>query len=116
MTPREVAEAFSGHAFDRTYDFLADDVGWDLVGAQPLHGKDAVVAACEETAAALAETRTTFESFRVLADTDGVVVDAIARYADPDGTTTRVSSCDLYTIADGLVTAIRSYTVQLDSE
>jgi hypothetical protein len=38
----------------------------------------------------------------------------VARYVDADGTTSVVSSCDIYEFSDGQVTAITSYAVELD--
>ena len=38
MTPRQVAEAFSGHRFAEAYPALADDVRWEIVGEETLVG------------------------------------------------------------------------------
>ena len=45
-TPREVAEAFSGHRFHDAYPALADDVRWVAVGAGEIVGRQAVVDSC----------------------------------------------------------------------
>ena len=108
----DVAAAFSRHEFVRTYPHLAPDVRWEIVGDRVIAGRDAVVAACTESAAYLAGATTTFTRFRVVAGDGTVVVDTEARYAGPDGTAT-VASCDLYDFADGRLAAIRSYTVAL---
>ncbi len=112
-SPQQIAEAFSGHRFDEAYDHLAADVGWVLVGGATLAGRDEVVAACEQTAAALAGATTEFLRFRTVVGTDAVAVDAIARYVDGDGTASLVSSCDIYEFESDVVTTITSYTVEL---
>ena len=116
-TPRETAEAFSGHRFHDAYAALSPDVRWTAVGEGVVTGRQAVVDACEATLAELATTTTDFSRFVVVADPDGsaVAVDVIARYVDADGTTSVVSSCDIYEFSDGQVTAITSYAVELDA-
>jgi ketosteroid isomerase-like protein len=117
MGARETAESFSGHRFDEAYGQLHEDVRWTVPGHEPIIGKAAVVEACEETAEhmaglALAE----FTRFVVVADDRVAAVDAIGRYVSHDGTTSVVSSADVYELdADGLVTTITSYAVELDA-
>jgi hypothetical protein len=113
-TPREVAEAFSGHRFRDAYPGLAPDVRWTIVGAQTLVGREAVVEACETTLADLAGETAEFLRFLVIADDGGACVDAVGRYVSGDGSTTAVSSCDVYTVEEGLVRTITSYVVELD--
>jgi ketosteroid isomerase-like protein len=112
-TPREFAEAFSGHRFREVYADLAPDVGWTAVGERTFTGREAVVAACEGTLGALAPGTTEFQRFVVIAGTDAAAVDVVARYTDADGEVSLVSSCDIYEFRDGLVTTITSYAVEL---
>ena len=111
-TPAEIAEAFSRHRFADVYPYLAPDVRWVAHGVAEAVGHDAVVAVCENTLAELKDSTTTYRSFRSIVGTDAVVVDVVAHYAQADGEFV-VASCDLYDFADGLVTAITSYTVAL---
>lgn len=112
LSPRQIAEAFSSHEFEAAYPYLAEDVRWDLVGAEPLHGQAAVVAACSGTAQHLGDITTTFEKFRAVVGEDSVVIDSVGRYVG-GGDDTRVASCDLYDFRDGQVVAVTSYTVEL---
>ena len=113
MNNEDRARAFSGHRFEDTVDALAADVVWNLVGAARLEGKAAVVDACRGTAAGLEGATTTWLRFVSTGDGDIVAVDAIGRYEDSDGVT-EVSSCDIYEFADGRISAITSYTVDVD--
>jgi ketosteroid isomerase-like protein len=112
-TPREFAEAFSGHRFREAYDALAPDVRWIAVGEGELTGRDAVVEACEATLRELASGTAEFRRFVVVGGTDAAAVDAIGRYTDADGEVSLVSSCDIYEFRDGLVTTITSYAVEI---
>ena len=78
----EIARAFSGHRFEAAYPHLADDVSWSIFGDRELTGKEAVMAACEESASYLAEVTTEFRRFRALAGEDWVVIDSLAEYTD----------------------------------
>ena len=112
--PRDVAEAFSRHRFRDVYDALAADVVWTAVGASRLEGRQAVVDACEATLAQLATTGVEFTRFVSVADGAVAAVDVVARYTDPDGGLSVVSSCDVYEFGDGVVRAITSYAVELE--
>jgi ketosteroid isomerase-like protein len=115
-TPREVAEAFSGHRFRDAYAALAPDVRWVAVGAGELVGRQAVVDACEETLAELSAGTAEFLRFVVVAEGERVAVDAVGRYTDADGTTSLVSSCDVYEFTGGSLTTVTSYAVELEPE
>ena len=113
-TPRQVAEAFSGHRFREAYAVLAPDVRWISVGQGTLTGREAVIEACEATLGELASGTAEFQRFVVIAGTDAAAVDAVGRYVDAEGAVSLVSSCDVYEFGDGLVTSITSYAVELD--
>ena len=115
MTNEDVARAISGHRFEAAFDRLADDVVWNLVGEAGLDGKAAVVDACRGTASELKDVITTWLRFVSTGDGDVVAVDAIGRYEATDGVTA-VSSCDIYEFVDGRVSAITSYTVEIEPE
>jgi len=113
-SPQQIAEAFSGHRFSDAYDHLAADIQWVLIGGETIQGRDQVIRACEQTAAELTETTTEFLRFLTIAGTGAVAVDAVARYVGADGTTSVVSSCDIYEFDKGVVAAITSYTAELE--
>jgi ketosteroid isomerase-like protein len=113
LTPAEIAEAFSSHRFSEAYPQIADDVEWRLVGGPTLAGKAALVEDCEDTERELSNTQTMFTRFRSIVGDRTVVVDSVAEYQAPDGSTTAVASCDLYDFDGETVVAITSYTVEL---
>jgi hypothetical protein len=110
----EIAEAFSRHRFEETFRWILEDAEWRLIGADMIVGKAAIVSACEESATSLANTQTTFDRFRVITADDTVVVDSQARYVDEDRTSA-VASCDIYEFAEGMISAITSYNVEIES-
>jgi hypothetical protein len=62
-TIEQIARAFSGHRFAEAAPSLREDVRWDLVGGELLSGRDAVLARCRATAAALTGVAAAFERF-----------------------------------------------------
>jgi ketosteroid isomerase-like protein len=116
MDTLQIAEAFSGHRFTETYDHLVPDVVWVSPGQASIEGRDAVVAACESSAAEMAQLASAEFSRFVSVSGDGVAaVDAVGRYTAPDGSVSVVSSADIYEFdGDGLVTRVTSYAVELD--
>jgi ketosteroid isomerase-like protein len=112
--PRQVAEAFSGHRFGDAYAALSGDVRWVLVGEGEINGRQAVIDACEGTLAELSKGTAEFLRFVVIAEDDAVAVDAVGRYVNPDGSTSLVSSCDIYQFRDGAIASITTYAVELD--
>ena len=117
MGTRQTAEAFSSHRFTEVYDVLADDVRWVLPGQATLEGREAVVAACEAAAAGF-RGLAGHELTRLVAVADDRVaaVDAVGRYTSEDGSVSVVSSADVYEFdADGRLTTITSYAVELDA-
>ena len=109
-----IAEAFSRHRFSEALPHFSEGVTWSLLGEDTLTGKDAVVAACDSTTAELRDVTTVFSHFRTIVGEDCVVIDSIGRYTDAGGSTSVVASCDIFDFADGLVTAIRSYNIELE--
>ena len=117
MDERAVAEAFSGHRFAETYDRLHPDVRWVLPGQTVLEGRAAVVEACAASATEMAALAGSGFTRFVSVAADGVAaVDAIGRYEEADGTVSVVSSADVYEFdAEGMLTTITSYAVELDA-
>ena len=109
----EIARAFSEHRFAETYPHLAPAVRWTNIGAESFTGREAIVDACDRSAAYLAGVTTTSGYVRTVVGETAVVVDTRTQYTDPDGGTSHVASCDIYEFADGQVVEITSYTVEL---
>ena len=109
----QIAEAFSRHHFERTYEYFSDTIRWNLVGGEQLAGQAAVTQACASSAEYLAGVATTFTKFRIVVGEGCVVIDSEATYAEAGQGSSTVASCDLYDFVDGKLVGITSYTVPL---
>jgi ketosteroid isomerase-like protein len=116
MTNQEVAEAFSSHRFSEVFAQMAEDVEWVSVGGSVVKGRDAVMRACENSAAEVGQLTTEFTRFISVAGSDAAAVDAIGRYVEESGETSVVSSCDIYEFVNDELSRITSYAVELPSE
>ncbi|WP_375436850.1 nuclear transport factor 2 family protein [uncultured Hymenobacter sp.] len=110
---QETAKAFSRHQFEKAVPFLASTIRWNLVGEKTLEGQESVIDACKQSANYLTQVTTTFIKFKVIVGDNEVVVDSVATYTNQQQESTKVASCDIYEFADGLVTEITSYSVDL---
>jgi limonene-1,2-epoxide hydrolase len=110
-----IAEAFSHHDFARTYEHLAADIRWRNLGGDDYVGRDAVIAACDAATAYFAGISTTFLASRTIAGDGAVIVETAARYTG-DQETSGVASCDVFDVADGVITRITSYNVEVDPD
>ncbi len=110
-TETDVAEAFSRHEFASIYQHLAPEVVWDNVGGDQYHGREAIIAACDDAARYFATVDSDVTLQRTVAAHHVVVVEAIGRYRGTDSEST-VASCDVYAFADGYLVAIKSYNVE----
>jgi limonene-1,2-epoxide hydrolase len=113
MDIESLATSFSTHDFQRALPHIADDVVWDLVGGETIHGKPIVEKLITLTTEGLATTTVTVRSVRTIVADGVVVVDTETHYDDPSDGVSIVASCDVYDHADGVITRIRSYTVEL---
>ncbi|ADB31685.1 hypothetical protein Kfla_2617 [Kribbella flavida DSM 17836] len=111
----QVAEAFSAHRFSEVYPFLHPEVTWTLVGAARLEGREQVVQACETALGQLAQTTSQVLRFKTVANADAVVIDTVTRYVDKKWQSSFVSACDIFEFTQGHLTAITSYTQEVDS-
>lgn len=115
-TIQQVAEAFSSHQFREIYEFLHPQVEWTLVGAARLEGSEQVKAACEQSLGQLDRMTTQFLRFKAITGPDAVAIDSVAKYVDAKWNTSFVRSCDVYEFTEGYLTAITSYTAEIQAE
>ncbi len=115
MNTKQTAEAFSSHRFTEVYERLADTVRWVIPGQTPIEGKTDVVAACQSAAAEFGRLAgTDVLRFVSVAGDHLAAVDATVRYRSFDRSVSVVSSADIYEFdADGFVTTVTSYAVEL---
>ena len=113
LTIRQISEAFSNHNFEITYQFISDNIKWNMVGGELIIGKENVIKSCELSANYLKTVATTFSKFLVIETENHVAIDSISEYIDPDKSISKVASCDIYKFESGQLIEITSYCIEL---
>lgn len=108
---RQISEEFSKGNFEFAYNYLAQDIQWNIVGDKLLTGKDQVVEFCNKTAEYFREVTTEFSTSNIIADANLVAISGIAVFINKENKRTEVSSCDVYLFEDGKLKEITSYCI-----
>jgi hypothetical protein len=116
LTIKQIAEAFSRHAFESTYPYLSDTIQWHLIGDKVLKGKQDIMATCAQSTEYLASVTTQFSKFKVVVEENCVVIDSEAAYIDEKQEKTVVASCDIYEFMGGQISNINSYCIEIKND
>jgi hypothetical protein len=112
---KQISLEFSGGNFEFVYQYLADDVCFNIVGNEIITGKDAVIEFCTKTAKYFSGITTKFNLDNVIADNDCVAINGTAEFYVEDKVN-YISSCDVYKFNDGRLKEITSYCISTKKE
>lgn len=113
MTRTAIAKAFSNGEFELTFQYLADNVQWTVVGENHFNGKKAVMNNCEQVAGYFKSVTTNFKTTNIIADNNLVAVCGTAEFIRDDKKVNFVSACDVYEFNDNnKLQTITSYCIQ----
>ncbi len=115
-TITQLSQEFSGGNFKYTYNFIADDIVWNIVGDKILKGKDAVIEFCNATAAYFAEVETKFILVNLISDGKAVAIDGTATFTNKENKLIQISSCDVYQFEEQQIKNITSYCIITNKE
>lgn len=108
---KQIAEEFSKGNFEFAYNYLAQDIQWNIVGDNLLTGKDQVIEFCNKTAEYFKEVTTKFSTSNIIAESNLVTINGTAVFINKENKRTDVSSCDVYRFEDGMLKEITSYCI-----
>ena len=108
---RQISEEFSKGNFEFAYNYLSQDIQWNIVGDKLLTGKDQVIEFCNKSAEYFREVTTEFSTSNIIADANLVAISGIAVFINKENKRTEVSSCDVYLFEDGKLKEITSYCI-----
>ncbi len=93
---KEIAELFSNGKFDKTMDYLSDEIVWNIVGENIFDGKKAVMENCEQTAEYFTFVETDFKTNDILISENKVIIIGTAEFKRDGQRINFVSACDIY--------------------
>ncbi|QEH39666.1 hypothetical protein [Chitinophaga sp. XS-30] len=113
MTKTEIAKAFSNGEFELTFQYLADNVLWTVVGENYFDCKKAVMNNCEQVSSYFKSVTTNFKMTNMIADNNLVAVCGTAEFIRDDKKANFVSACDVYEFnGNNKLQTITSYCIQ----
>src|ERR1700744_1412271 len=111
-TNKQISLEFSGGNFEYTYDYLADDVSFNIVGNELISGKDKLIEFCTKITEYFTTVSTKFSLDNIIVDSDLVAISGKAEFfVEKENRTNFISSCDVYRFADGKLKEITSYCI-----
>ena len=106
-----LSREFSGGNFKFAYNFLTDDIEWNIVGDKILKGKADVIEFCNTTARYFAEVSTKFVLINLICDGERVAIDGTAEFINKENKFIQISSCDVYQFENNCIKSITSYCI-----
>jgi ketosteroid isomerase-like protein len=110
-TIKQISKEFSNGNFKFCYNYLADNIVWNIVGDKIVKGKEAVIKFCNKTARYFSEVTTMFNMHNIIVDGDCVAINGTAEFINPQGKSTHISSCDVYHFKNEQLLNITSYCI-----
>jgi ketosteroid isomerase-like protein len=111
IKPSQIAEEFSKGNFEFTYNHLAQDIQWNIVGDKLVTGKDQVIEFCNKSSEYFKEVTTEFRTSNIIVESNLVAINGTAVSINKENKRTEVSSCDVYRFEDGKLKEITSYCI-----
>tara|TARA_R110002124_G_scaffold183735_6_gene351220 strand:+ start:14036 stop:14395 length:360 start_codon:yes stop_codon:yes gene_type:complete len=93
---KEIAELFSKGEFDKSMDYLNDEIVWNVVGENIFNGKKAVTKNCEQTAEYFKSVQTDFKTDKLIASDNKVIVIGTAEFKRDGKQLNFISASDIY--------------------
>jgi len=115
MTKKDIAHAFSMGNFTITYDFLQEDIQWNIVGDKFLNGKAAVIDFCDKTAAYFTQVKTIFTLNNSITEDNCIAINGTAQFITKENSITNMASCDVYVFKEGKLKEITSYCINTNN-
>lgn len=113
MNSAETAIAFSNGFFDKTYNYLANDATWEVVGENHFSGKDSIVQQCKAVDKYFNSVTTNFKTLHVIQESNKVVVSGTGEFIREGKRVSFIQACDVYIFNEqNQIQEITSYCIQ----
>jgi len=113
LTLQQVAESFSVGQFDKVYQYLSDNIIWNIVGENSFVGKKAVIENCQQVASYFKTMTTNFTTESIIVENGRVAIQGTAEFVRDGKRVSFVWACDVYEFNDrNEVDKITSYCIQ----
>ncbi len=110
MNNKQISEAFSKGNFEAAYVHFSENIQWNIIGDQPIKGKENVIAHCQKM---LEGMDGTLSNTQVIEEGNSIAIEGNCNYTGEDGKPARVDYCDIYSFEDGKIVKITSYCISI---
>ena len=114
---KEIAELFSNGKFDKTMDYLSEQIVWNVIGENTFDGKKAVMENCQQTAEYFKSVQTDFKTDKLIETDNKVIIMGTAEFKRDGKRLNFISACDIYEFNEqNKIEKISSYFIPEKSE
>ncbi|MBJ2175718.1 nuclear transport factor 2 family protein [Aureibaculum sp. A20] len=114
---KEIAKLFSNGKFDKTIDYLSEEIVWNIIGENIFDGKKAVTKNCEQIGEYFKSMQTDFKTDKIIVSDNKVIIIGTAEFKQDGKRLNFISACDIYEFNDqNMIDKISSYCITEKSE
>lgn len=96
LNSSSIAETFSIGEFEQAFDYLDENIVWDIVGEIEIQGKEAVISYCKQVKEYFNSVTTKFEIQDTINHYNKVIVMGTVEFIRDNQLVSTVSACDVY--------------------
>lgn len=109
-----IARTFCSWKFPDTYQYMANDIRWNVIGRGESVGREAVIGQCAQSLRFLETVTGTVTKLKTSRSGDTVFVEGAALFIDKQNEISYVASCDIFRFSGNRLVEITSYVIDLD--
>jgi ketosteroid isomerase-like protein len=115
MNIEEISLLFSLGEFDKTFNFIADDAVWEIVGENNFVGKTAIISNCEQVSNYFKTVECNFTTHKVIVQEKTVIITGTAEFSRENKILSKISACDIYEFDNQLlIQKTTSYCIEIN--
>ena len=111
VSKKEICVAFSTGNFEATFNYLDENISWNIIGTQILKGKEKIIEFCNQTSNFFKETKNIFTLKNIILDDKMCSIDGTAEFINNENVSTFIESCDIYKFENDKLIEITSYCI-----
>jgi hypothetical protein len=113
-TEKDIASSFSLGRFEEVFEFMSDEIKWEIVGEQTLTGKSNVMEHCQNISAYFQSITTDFNIQQTIVEKAKVAIMGLGEFSRDGKTTSKISACDVYEFdSEDKLLSISSYCIEV---
>ncbi|MCR9014872.1 nuclear transport factor 2 family protein [Aquiflexum gelatinilyticum] len=114
QTQKQIASDFSLGNFAEVFEYMADNIRWEIIGEQTLEGKEMVKTHCQNIATYFQSVSTDFKIHQTIEENGKVAIIGLGEFIREGKTVSKISACDVYQFdSENKISSISSYCIEV---